>query len=81
MLLPSACVTLAEAYAFDYLLNGNEENIIRIMIVEEVRSMDEALLIETDELLGARIFDQATLFGKEKFRLQFPVLPRGNGVL
>lgn len=48
---------IAEAYAFDYLLNGNEENIIRIIIVEKVRSMDEGLLIETDELLGARIFD------------------------
>lgn len=48
----------------DYFLN-----VMYVSDADNLSPVDEALLIETDDLLGARIFDQVTLFGKDKERI------------
>lgn len=48
----------------DYFLN-----VMYVSDADNLSPVDEAILIETEDILGARIFDKVTLFAKNKERL------------
>lgn len=51
--------------ATDYFLN-----VMYVSDADDLSPVDEAVLIETSDILGARIFDKVTLFAKDKERLK-----------
>lgn len=57
-------ISPSKALQKDYFLN-----VMYVSDADNLSPVDEAVLIETDHLLGARIFNQVTLFGKDTERI------------